>query len=84
MNVKGRYHNLYKHNIKELMATKLDGNISQIKIMNDSPYFMQGEVFNGSARGFKSSLGITLGVGFGTASYKNGIAQNSQLAYTLF
>ena len=84
MNEKGRYHNLYNHNIKELLAAKLEVDISHIKIMNDSACFMQGEVFNGSARGFKSSLGITLGVGFGTASYKNGVAQNCQLAYTPF
>ena len=56
MTVKGRYNNLYKRNIKKCLAADLNIDPCNLRFINDSTCFMQGEVFGGSGRGFKSSL----------------------------
>jgi glucokinase len=79
LNEEGRYNSLFEHNLKEIFSDAIDSNTSNVKIMNDAASFLQGEVFSGSGRGFKSSLGITLGVGLGSAVYENGKVTDANL-----
>ncbi|MBC8052855.1 MAG: ROK family protein [Sphingobacteriaceae bacterium] len=74
-----RYFSLYKSNLKEIFSSAIGAAPQDVKIMNDAACFLQGEVFGGSGRGFKSSLGVTLGVGLGTAIYANGIVTDANL-----
>ena len=79
LNEEGRYNSLFEHNFKEIFSAAIDSDPSSVKIMNDAASFLQGEVFSGSGRGFKSSLGITLGVGLGSAVYENGKVTDANL-----
>lgn len=67
-----RYGSLYNKNIKELLGVALAISPDQIRMINDSVCFFQGEVFAGSVRNFKRSLGVTLGLGLGTALLSDG------------
>lgn len=64
-----KYEALYGKNIKELLASKLGIKTSQIRFKNDAACFLQGELFAGSAQGFKRAIGMTLGTGAGTAFF---------------
>ncbi|MEJ7780209.1 MAG: ROK family protein [Daejeonella sp.] len=75
----GRYKNLFQRNIKELLAAKLGIDTSHIRMLSDSASFLQGEVFGGAGRSFKSSLGVTLGLGLGSAKYSNGVVENTTM-----
>ena len=75
----GRCKNLFQRNIKELLASKLGIDTSHIRMLNDSASFLQGEVFVGAGRGFKSSLGVTLGMGLGSAKYSNGVVEEAAM-----
>ncbi|WP_316785891.1 ROK family protein [Pedobacter frigiditerrae] len=74
-----KYENLYGLNIKELLAAKLKNEPEDISMVNDAASFLQGEVFGGSASGFKNVIGLTLGTGLGTCTYHNGKANNANL-----
>jgi len=50
----------------------LDGN-QAIRFMNDASSFAVGEAWIGNAAGYKRSLFITLGTGFGSAFLEKGI-----------
>ena len=84
MDEKDRYNSLTNCNIKELLSAQLDISPAEIRMVNDAASFLQGEVFGGAGRGFKRSLGVTLGLGLGTARYANGIAENLSLCTSPF
>ncbi|HEY0056238.1 MAG TPA: ROK family protein [Pedobacter sp.] len=79
MNDAGRYNGLYQQSLKKIFAGIIGTSTDNVKIMNDAVCFLQGEVFGGSGRGFKSSIGITLGIGLGTAKYQNGVVTDELL-----
>ncbi len=79
MNDAGRYNGLYQQSLKRIFAGIIGTSTDNVKIMNDAVCFLQGEVFGGSGRGFKSSIGITLGIGLGTAKYQNGVVTDERL-----
>lgn len=74
-----RYGSLYQQNIKALLGEALGISSDVIQIGNVDANFFQGEVFAGAARGYQSSFGITLGLGLGTARYKNGLVEDANL-----
>jgi len=74
-----KFENLYGLNIKELLAESLNIQPEDISMLNDAASFLQGEVFGGAAKGFKTAIGITLGTGLGTSSYQDQIAHDSNL-----
>ncbi|WP_207533566.1 ROK family protein [Desertivirga arenae] len=74
-----RYGGLYKLNLKEVLGDKLLLPKEHIRIGNVDACFFQGEVFAGAVRGYQKSFGITLGVGLGTARYKEGIVEDANL-----
>ena len=75
---------LYNMNIKNILAKRLAVKAEHILFMNDAVCFLQGEVFGGSAREFDQVLGITLGTGLGSATYKEGTAVDADLWKTPF
>ena len=79
LNEIGRYNSLYEKNLKDIFANALGTGRENVKIMNDAACFLQGEVFAGAGRGFKKSLGVTLGVGLGSAKYNNGLVEDADL-----
>lgn len=74
-----KYQSLYGLNVKEMMAGRLGIDPNNIRLMNDAGCFLQGEVVGGAARGFRSAIGITLGTGLGTATFKEGVAKDANL-----
>ena len=72
-----KYRSLYGKNIKDMLAAKLNVDISSINFMNDAACFLQGEVFSGSMNGYDHAIGLTLGTGLGTAHYINGQAKDA-------
>ncbi|HEX7905591.1 MAG TPA: ROK family protein [Chitinophagaceae bacterium] len=70
---------LYNMNIKNILAERLAIKAEYIHFMNDAVCFLQGEVFGGAAREFDQVLGITLGTGLGSATYKEEIAVDADL-----
>ena len=74
-----KYEQLYKANIKNLLAHALNITAGQITFRNDAACFLQGEVFAGTMISFNHCVGITLGTGFGSAVYKNFSAENMDL-----
>ncbi|MFI5452165.1 ROK family protein [Pedobacter sp. UC225_61] len=74
-----KFKSLYLINIKEELAKRLHIEPSNIKFINDAAAFMQGEVFNGAAKGYTNALGLTLGTGLGSAVSINGVAKDAAL-----
>lgn len=70
---------LYKLNIKQELAQRLNIQSSDIKFINDAAAFMQGEVFCGAAKGYEKAMGLTLGTGLGSAVAVNGKAKDAEL-----
>jgi len=79
-----KFKSLFKLNIKNILASRLNISSGSIKFINDASCFLQGEVFCGAAEGYEEALGFTLGTGLGSAIYKNGIAEDAQLWNTTF
>ena len=75
----GRYASLYERNLKELLSSQLEIDKSCIRMASDSASFLQGEIFGGAGRGFSRSLGVTLGIGLGSAKYYNRAVENVQM-----
>lgn len=82
---------LFGLSVKELLAESLNINSRDIVFINDAEAFLLGESLAGAGRGFKNSIGFTLGTGLGsaikigdvvkdaklwTAPFRNGIAEN--------
>jgi len=79
-----RYGSLYRLNIKELLSEHIHVSESNIRLINDAACFFQGEVFGGAIRGYKKSLGITLGMGLGSARYSGDKVEDANLWKTPF
>jgi len=79
MNDAERYNSLYKNNLKDIFSKAIGSGPENVKIMNDAVCFLQGEVFGGAGRGFKSSLGVTLGIGLGSAIYSEGVVTDANM-----
>lgn len=71
---------LMKHKLQALYGVDLKGGLAsrfgweagQIRFVNDAAAFLLGEVGAGAARGFRKSIGITLGTGIGCAYATDG------------
>ncbi|HEY3401761.1 MAG TPA: ROK family protein [Ohtaekwangia sp.] len=74
-----KYESLYGRNVKSLVAEALGIPANHIRLKNDAGCFLQGEIFAGSARGYKRSIGLTIGTGIGTASAKDNMADDAAL-----
>lgn len=79
-----KYESLYNLNIKELLAKELEIEESDIFMMNDASCFLKGEVFGGAARDGNHVIGITLGTGLGSATFKDGVIYEGDLFYTSY
>ena len=77
-----KFETLYNLNVKELLAWSLKIESTDIFMMNDASCFLKGEVFGGAASNCNTAIGITLGTGLGSATYKNGIVYDGDLYYT--
>ncbi|GAA4199959.1 hypothetical protein GCM10022289_11100 [Pedobacter jeongneungensis] len=74
-----KYESLYKVNIKEKLAQRLNFPAAKISFRNDAVCFLQGEIFSGSIKGLDKAIGLTLGTGLGTAHMIDGKAFDSDL-----
>jgi len=74
-----KYEALYDVNVKTLLSEALQQPAETITFANDAACFLQGEVAGGAAKGREDVLGFTLGTGFGSAKYENGIAEDADL-----
>lgn len=79
-----KYEALFKLNIKELLASRLNIPTASILMMNDAACFLRGEVYYGAAKGYTDAIGITLGTGTGSASHHNGITLDVNLGPSPF
>jgi len=68
-----KYESLYGINIKEYLVQHLNLHPHDIKFRNDAEAAIAGEIFAGEVKNYESAVGITLGTGFGSAYYKNGV-----------
>jgi len=68
-----KFGSLYKKNIKSFLANSLDIPAKQIKFINDAKAFLKGELNTiADFNKVNSVIGLTLGTGLGSATYKNG------------
>ena len=74
-----KFLSLYKMNVKEALAQRLNIDAAQIMFKNDAECFLLGEVFGGAAKGAKRSIGVTLGTGFGSAFMFDGRSEDANL-----
>lgn len=74
-----KYDSLYGLNIKTLLAEKVGIPSGNIRFINDAESFLKGEVFSGAAKEAGTALGLTLGTGLGSASYRNGKVKDANL-----
>ena len=74
-----RYRSLCGSNLKSPISAEMGISQTDICILNDAACFLQGEIFGGTGRGFKRSLGVTLGIGLGNAKYIDGVVTDTQL-----
>jgi glucokinase len=79
-----KYDSLYGLNIKSLLAGSLQIDECDILLKNDAACFLQGEVFDGAAKGFKKAIGLTLGTGLGSAKFSNEISEDAELWQSSF
>lgn len=79
-----KYESLYGINIRKALAEQLQVDPEKITFRNDAEAFLNGEVLYGSAKGFKSVLGLTLGTGLGSAISKNGITKDVNFGSSKF
>ena len=72
-----KYDSLYNLNIKELLIQWLYPLVEEILFVNDAACFLQGEVFAGAGKRYNKILGLTLGTGFGSATFENNLVLNA-------
>jgi glucokinase len=77
-----KYESLYNLNVKKLLAHKLEIEEEDIFMMNDASCFLKGEVFAGAAKKCNNVIGITLGTGLGSATFKDGVIYDGDLYCT--
>jgi glucokinase len=69
-----KYYSLFNVNVSQHLTDAL--NLSEdtpIRFMNDATSFAVGEAWIGKAAGYKKSISITLGTGFGSAFIESGL-----------
>jgi glucokinase len=74
-----KFRALYKMNIRQELAARTGFKPENICFKNDAECFLLGEVFGGAAKGSKRAIGITLGTGFGSAYYFDGVSEDANL-----
>lgn len=74
-----KFKNLYRINVKNELARRLNIKPDNIRLINDAAAFLKGEVFGGAARGYKSAIGLTLGTGLGSAFFEKGVTRDAAL-----
>jgi glucokinase len=79
-----KYESLYNQNVKALLACRLGVNEADIFMMNDASCFLKGEVFGGAARECNHVIGITLGTGLGSATFRDGKIYDGDLYCTAY
>lgn len=79
-----KYESLYGMNIKQLLSEALTVNADNIRFRNDAEAFLAGELYGGSAKGYRDAIGITLGTGLGSAVSHNGITNDAELSVTVY
>jgi glucokinase len=79
-----KYESLYKLNVKQLLAERLNIPVTSILMMNDAACFLRGEVYYGAAKGYQDVIGITLGTGTGSAMHHNGVTEDANLGPSPF
>ncbi|WP_312340213.1 ROK family protein [Sphingobacterium sp.] len=67
-----KYDDLYKKDIKGLLAEELGLSKQSIHFINDAAAFLQGEIFVQNLQTNSRILGITLGTGLGSAVWNKG------------
>lgn len=87
----GKMKALYGLSVRNLLAERLAIDPRHIAFTNDAEAFLLGESLSGAGRGFRNSIGLTLGTGLGsalkfgaevkdaklwTAPFRNGIAED--------
>jgi glucokinase len=72
----GSLHNI---NIKTAISNELLIPTSSIRLLNDSICFLRGEVFGGAVRNYRRSIGISLGMGLGSAIFAEGQVRDANL-----
>ena len=79
-----KFKSLYRLNLKNELAGRLNIAAVNIRFVNDAAGFLQGEVFAGAAREGKQVIGLTLGTGLGSAFCENGAAVDAALWQSKF
>ncbi|TZF81010.1 ROK family protein [Pedobacter sp. BS3] len=74
-----KYDAFYGHNIKQLLANRLNISKTDILMMNDASCFLKGEVYGGVAKGYEHVIGLTLGTGLGSAKYSSSFTYDAEL-----
>jgi len=74
-----KFDSLYELNVKKMLADKLGIDPENIRMRNNTPCFLIGEVMKGAGKGYNSILGFTLNQGLGSASYSNGKVEDAHL-----
>ena len=80
MTNQNKFEALYKLNVKELLAKRLNIEVEDIKMQNNTISLLMGEIFSGCAQGgYNNILAFTLNIGFGTARYLDGKCEDLKL-----
>jgi glucokinase len=79
-----KYDTLYGFNIKDRLAAQFGIDKSAIKMRNDTEAFLDGEMMSGAGKGYRRSIGITLGTGLGSARSNQGITEDVNLGSAPF
>ncbi|WP_316805621.1 ROK family protein [Pedobacter nototheniae] len=74
-----KFKSLYKINIKNELARRLNFPSVNIHFINDAEAFIKGEVYAGSAKGVKRVVGLTLGTGLGSGIFEDGTTRDLSL-----
>ncbi len=67
-----KFKSMYKLNIKDLLAQKLEIPSDHVRFVNDAAGFLKGEMLAGAGRFHNNVLGLTFGTGLGSAISING------------
>jgi len=79
MTNQNKFESLYQVNVKKLLADKLGISPENIRMSNNGPCFLMGEVAKGSGRSYHNVLGFTLNQGLGSARYYDGKVHDAEL-----
>ncbi|MDN5286531.1 MAG: Glucokinase [Mucilaginibacter sp.] len=74
-----KYESIYGVDVKNYLSNALQIHGSLIKFRNDAEATILGECIAGAGKGFNNLMGITLGTGFGSAFFKDGLISDLNL-----